>query len=84
MDFQGYEMSSINSSTNFQKLTYHSLEYSVFSSQIDTSHLCSTNWILNSGATDHMVHSLHLFTSITLVVQIFDKLPNGDMAKVTH
>ena len=30
MDFQGYEMSSINSSTNFQKLPHHSLEYSIF------------------------------------------------------
>ena len=84
MDFQGHEMSVISSSTNFQKLPLHSLEYSVFSSQIDISHLSSTNWILDSGATNHMVHSIHYFTSITSVVQISVRLPNGDMAKITH
>ena len=31
-----------------------------------------------------MVHSLTLFTSITSTVQISVKLPNGDVAKVTH
>ena len=79
MDFQGHEMSVISSSTNFQKLPFHSLEYFVFSSQ-----LSSTDWILDSGAIDHMVHSIHYFTSVTLVVQISVRLPNGDMAKVTH
>ena len=31
-----------------------------------------------------MVHSLKFFTSITSVVQISVRLPNGDVAKVTH
>ena len=31
-----------------------------------------------------MIHSLHFFTSITSVVQISIKLPNGDVARVTH
>ena len=31
-----------------------------------------------------MIHSLAFFTSITFVVQISVRLPNGDMAKVTH
>ena len=31
-----------------------------------------------------MVHSLHFFKSITSSVQIFVRLPNGDMVKVTH
>ena len=31
-----------------------------------------------------MVHSLQFFTSITSVVQISVRLPNGDVAKVTH
>ena len=84
MDFQGHEMSVISSSTNFQKLPLHFLEYSVFSSQIDTSQLSSTDWILDGGAIDYIVHSIHYFTSITSVVQISVRLPNGDMAKVTH
>ncbi|XP_075633738.1 uncharacterized protein LOC142606240 [Castanea sativa] len=44
----------------------------------------STDWILDSGAIDHMVHSLTFFTSITSIVQISVRLPNGDIAKVTH
>ena len=44
---------------------YPSLEHSVFSSSVNTSHINSYNWILDSGATDHMVHSIHFFTSIT-------------------
>ena len=55
-----------------------------FSSQVDTTHLCSTDWILDNGATNHMVHSLHFFTSITSIVHFSIKLPNGDRAKVTH
>ena len=31
-----------------------------------------------------MVHSLHFFKSITSFVQIFVRLPNGDMVKVTY
>ena len=31
-----------------------------------------------------MVHSIQFFTSITSIVQISSRLPNGDMAKVTH
>ncbi|XP_065619558.1 uncharacterized protein LOC136063302 [Quercus suber] len=61
-----------------------SLEHSVFSSGVNTSHISPSDWILDSGATDHMVHSIHFFTSITSSVQISVKLPNGDMVKVTH
>lgn len=57
------------------------LRESMFSSQVDTSHITSTDWILDSGATDHMVHSFTLFTSI---VQISIRLPNGDVAKVNQ
>ena len=38
----------------------------------------------DSGATDHMVHSLQFFTSVISIVQISIRLPNGEMAKVTH
>ena len=73
---QGQKLSSIWFSPSF--------EYSVFSSGVNTSHIGSTDWILDNGATDHMVHSLHFFKSITSSVQISVRLPNGDMVKVTH
>ena len=56
----------------------------MFSSIVDVSHINPTDWILDSGATDHMVHSITFFKTITSSVQILVRLPNGDMAKVTH
>ena len=61
-----------------------SLNHSVFSSSVNTSQVSPYDWILDSGATDHMVHSIHFFTSITSSAQISVSLPNGDMVKVTH
>ena len=61
-----------------------SLDYLVFSSSAVTTHISSSEWILDSGATDHMIHSIQFFISITSMVQISVRLPNGDMAKVTH
>ncbi|XP_075658822.1 uncharacterized protein LOC142628657 [Castanea sativa] len=46
-----------------------SLEQSIFSSTVNTSHISSYDWILDSGATDHMISV---------------RLPNGDMVQVTH
>ena len=81
---QGHKMPGIWSSSQFPKLPFQSLEYCVFSSQDSTSHLASIDWILDSRAIDHMVHSLQFFTSIISIVQISVRLPNGEMAKVTH
>ena len=64
--------------------SFPSLEYFVFSSTVNTSHINPIDWILDSGATDHMVHSLTFLKTITTSVQFFVRLPNGDMAKVTH
>ena len=61
-----------------------SLKHSGFSSSVNTSQVSPYDWILDSGATDHMVHSIHFFTSITSSAQISVRLPNGDMVKVTH
>ena len=73
---QGHQFSGIWSTP--------SLEYSVFSSNVITTYIASTDWILDSGAVDHMVHSIQFFTSITSIVQISVRLPNGDMTKDTH
>ena len=40
-------------------------------------------WVIDTGATDHIVHSVHLlreFIAVSCVV----KLPNGETAMVTH
>ncbi|KAF5464278.1 hypothetical protein F2P56_014367, partial [Juglans regia] len=43
-------------------------------------HNSSSNWVIDTGATDHMVCSTSLFTSITSVVAYSVKLPNGSSA----
>lgn len=40
--------------------------------------------IIHTGATDHMICSITLFTTITFVVSKLVKLPNGQHASVTH
>ena len=47
-----------------------SLKHSVFSSSVNTSQVSPYDWILDSGATDHMVHSIQFFTSVTSSAQI--------------
>lgn len=44
----------------------------------------SAPWIIDIGATDHMVHSLTLLTTVTSSVSSFVKLPNASSVPVTH
>jgi hypothetical protein len=63
------------------------LRYSVFSFFVSiTVHLNQKNntWIVDTGVTDHMISNSSLFTTITSIVSIHVKLPNGAMASVTH
>ena len=41
-------------------------------------------WVLDTGATDHIIHSVTLFTKITSSVPTFVQLPNGEKVTVTH
>ena len=40
-------------------------------------------WVIDTGATDHIVHFVHLFTKFTTVSCVV-ALPNGETAMVTH
>ena len=67
---------------------FHS-EHSVFASlslprQIQFSNHKKTHWVIDTGATDHMICCTSSFTSITSIVSKFVKLPNGQFASVTH
>ncbi|KAF8414298.1 hypothetical protein HHK36_002300 [Tetracentron sinense] len=42
------------------------------------------NWIVDTGATDHIIHSIDIFTSITKSLNTYVKLPNGNTVPVTH
>ena len=43
----------------------------------------SDDWIIDSGATDHMVHSINFVTKITSIAHITVNLPNGESVIVT-
>ena len=46
--------------------------------------LFQNEWIVDTGATDHMVYSLSSFTSITSAIHSYIHLPNGQKVLATH
>ena len=42
-----------------------------------TSYISSNSWIIDSGATSHIAHSLHLFMSHKPLSNYYVSLPNG-------
>ena len=56
------------------------LDHSVFSYNLTIpSDISPHDWIIDSGATNHMIHSISLLTRITSVAHILVKLPNGNL-----
>jgi hypothetical protein len=78
--------------TLFNISQYSNLDpkHSVFASALSLTHSTPfTNsikapWIIDTGATDHMICSTSFFTHITSVVSKTVRLPNGQHASVTH
>uniref|UniRef100_A0A2N9GKR9 Integrase catalytic domain-containing protein n=1 Tax=Fagus sylvatica TaxID=28930 RepID=A0A2N9GKR9_FAGSY len=69
------------SSSNFTP----NLSHSVFSSHTTPhSHIKHDSWILDTGATDHMVCSISCLSTVTSTIQAIVELPNGNMVPVTH
>ena len=69
----------------FQDCVSLSMQHSVFA--VHPVHKTAFNgetWVLNTGATDHIIHSVTLFTKITSSISTFVQLPNGEKAIVTH
>ena len=76
--------STIMSGTNFNYFV-PTLEHSIFSAKIVNRKVFSeTDKVIDIGVTDHMVHSISCFTSITATLNTFVNLPNGETALVTH
>ena len=60
-------------------------KHSVFS--VKTTYkpsLFQNEWIIDTGATDHMVYSLSSFTSITSAIHSYIHLPNGQKVLATN
>ena len=41
-------------------------------------------WVIDTSATNHIVCSMHLLTSLTAISHTVVELPNGEAALVTH
>jgi hypothetical protein len=59
-------------------------QFSVFSSHTIVPFSAPNSWIIDIGASDHMICSLSLLTTITAEISTQVKLHNGKFATVTH
>ena len=74
-----------NSCELFQESMCLGMEHSIFAvNPSNKTAFGNEIWVLDTGATDHIVHSLTLFTKITSCVATFVQLPNGEKVTVTH
>ena len=80
----------LSQSSNFSGISHkplysNLLAHNVFSSRIVNRTAFSHNtWIIDTGATNHMIWSITLFTKITSSLHATIKLPNGESALVTY
>jgi hypothetical protein len=87
---QGEGMTSVDDSLITAQSFILDSTHSVFASslslpqQSSITNPATTPWIIDTGATNHMICSTSFFTSITSVVSKSVRLPNGQCASVTH
>ena len=79
--FQSDNVLNMSGMTLFEGIT---LRHSVFSAQVvNRIAFNGDTWVIDTGATDHIVHYVHLFTNFT-AISIDVELPNGETAMVSH
>ena len=75
---------------NFSGILHHSklihnTKHTIFSvKNVNRKAFSNDTWVIDTGATDHMVHSAKFFTKITSILHTSVELPNGESALVTH
>ena len=61
------------------------LTHSIFSAKlVNRTYFGTIDWVIDTGTTDHMVHSVSCFTIIIATLNTHVNLPNGEVALVTH
>ena len=61
------------------------LKHSIFSAKLVNRIAFGNNtWAMDTGASDHIICSISLFQSYTIVSHYVVELPNGELAHVTH
>ncbi|XP_057982393.1 uncharacterized protein LOC131167614 [Malania oleifera] len=71
-----------SSDTNNHKISGISLCFSIFTSK--SNNVSEIPWIIDNGATNHMICSKSLFHSIQNTISSSVALPNGQIVPVTH
>ena len=78
---QSNNVLNMSDMTIFKGIT---LRHSVFSAQVvNMTAFNGDTWVIDIGATDHIVHYVHLFTNFTAISTNVE-LPNGETAMVSH
>lgn len=77
--------SNILSYDPFSYSTCLSMQHSIFViDPINRTTYGNEIWVLDTGAIDHIVHSITLFAKITTSTSTFVQLPNDEKTIVTH
>ena len=74
-------MSSIVSNLAFSPNLTHSI---FLAKLVNRTCFGTTDWVIDTGATDHMVHFVSCFTTIIDILNTHVNLPNGEVALVTQ
>ena len=76
---------SSNFYASFQDFVCLNMQHSIFAKNpVNKKFFGKQTWVLDIGATDHIVHSVKLITKITSSISSFVQLPNGERVVVTH
>ena len=60
-------------------------KHSIFSAKIVNRRAYDLHtWVIDTGASDHIVYSIQLLTSYTKISHTMVELPNGEVVIVTH
>lgn len=62
----------------------YSYTYNYCTNRLDVYNNNPNTWIIDLGATDHITNSLELFASCRPIKGMYTRLPNSQIAKVTH
>ncbi|XP_075652640.1 uncharacterized protein LOC142623058 [Castanea sativa] len=74
-----------NVSNLFQESMSLSMQHSVFAvTPVNMTAFNGETWVLDTRATDHIIHSITLFTKITSSISTFVQLPNGEKVTIAH
>ena len=78
-------VASSNSCDLFQDSLVLSMQHSVFAvNLVNKTAFNGETLVLDTGAINHIIHSVTLFTKITSSITTFIQLPNGEKVTVTH